>query len=158
MRYQPTLYRFWDKIQCPDGPDGCWLWTGGKADHGYGTFWFNGRLTRAHRFAWTTFCGVIPAGSLVLHRCDTPACVNPSHLFLGSQSDNMTDCSTKGRVARFNALKTHCPQGHSYSEANTYVTRQGTRRCRTCDRIRRKVLHRRAALAALDRVREGEGK
>jgi len=76
---------------------GCWLWTGAQDRYGYGRFWVEGRLMKAHRAAWTMFRGPIPEGRWVLHRCDVPGCVNPDHLFLGDRADNMTDMARKGR-------------------------------------------------------------
>lgn len=75
---------------------GCWVW---KTDcvHGYGSFWLQGKVYRAHRASYMLFSGVIPLGMNVLHTCDNPSCVNPQHLFLGTQQDNMTDKRLKGR-------------------------------------------------------------
>lgn len=84
--------------------DSCWLWHGFKlqSPFGYGLLWIRqpdgGRLPRlAHRISWEIYRGKIPAGLFVLHKCDTPLCVNPEHLFLGTQSDNMNDMYYKGR-------------------------------------------------------------
>lgn len=80
--------------------DGCWLWTGAKNRQGYGVFSEAGRAsgtTLAPRYAWEFFRDVIPDGKCVLHKCDTPACVNPEHLFLGTRSDNNQDMIAKGR-------------------------------------------------------------
>jgi hypothetical protein len=68
-----------------------------KDEHGYGIVTINGKRIRAHRFAYETREAPIPAGLYVLHRCDTPACVRPSHLWLGTQRENMEDTSRKGR-------------------------------------------------------------
>jgi hypothetical protein len=90
----------------------------------------------AHRLAWEEANGPIPAGMYVCHTCDVPACVNVEHLFLGSQSDNMKDMAAKGR--HHNQRKTHCPQGHEYVEATTYVWRN-RRYCMTCRKLRSTV-------------------
>ncbi len=76
--------------------NGCWLYpvTGG---HLYGRLRVNGKQVQAHRFSYEQDVGPIPEGMMVCHRCDTPACVNPDHLFLGSAQDNMTDKINKGR-------------------------------------------------------------
>ena len=75
---------------------GCWLWTAGIFEkRGYGAFAHPEQL--AHRVAWAMYRGPIPAGMCVLHRCDVPACVNPDHLFLGTQTDNMSDKVQKRR-------------------------------------------------------------
>lgn len=96
--------RFWRKVQ-KQGGDGCWLWTAGKRDFGYGQFhWFTsaGEYTtgRAHRFSWELHHGPIPKELCVLHTCDVPACVRPDHLWLGTRADNHRDMDAKGRRAR----------------------------------------------------------
>ena len=79
----------------------CWFWTGWihkKSGRGY--FYKGcGEYVFAHRYAYEQFVGPIPIGMYVLHTCDNPCCVNPSHLFVGTQGDNMADMKDKGRVA-----------------------------------------------------------
>ena len=77
--------------------DECWLWTASKNDKGYGWVSFRGAIWLAHRAAYVLKHGAIPKGKSVLHRCDTPACIRPSHLWVGTQKDNLQDCQTKGR-------------------------------------------------------------
>jgi hypothetical protein len=91
--------RFHDKA-LPEPNSGCWLWIGAVKEFGYGVIGLGRReqgTAKAHRVAYELYCGPIPAGQNVLHRCDNPSCVNPEHLFLGSLSDNMKDCVSKGR-------------------------------------------------------------
>lgn len=77
---------------------GCWLWTAAKNNKGYGAIVSNdGKWLMAHRVSWELYRGEIPIGIHVLHRCDNPSCVNPSHLFLGTSHDNHMDMSSKGR-------------------------------------------------------------
>lgn len=76
-------------------PD-CWEWVGAKSG-GYGSFGVEKRILRAHRFMWAAVNGAIPAGMCICHRCDNPACVNPGHLFLGTNHDNVMDRVAKGR-------------------------------------------------------------
>ncbi len=80
---------------------GCWLYTGSKDGGGYGTVSIRRGSApgKAHRISYEHHVGAIPAGTMVCHRCDTPACVNPDHLFIGTQSDNMQDCASKGRIS-----------------------------------------------------------
>lgn len=85
---------FWDKVD--KGP-GCWTWTASRDLAGYGQFGFRRRVERAHRVSWILHNGEIPSGQKVLHRCDNPPCVNPAHLFLGTQADNVRDMFAKGR-------------------------------------------------------------
>lgn len=75
---------------------GCWEWTGGKVK-GYGRLGFEGSELRAHRLSWAIHKGRVPTGVSVLHVCDNPPCVNPEHLFLGTQTDNVADREAKGR-------------------------------------------------------------
>lgn len=76
---------------------GCKLWFGASVPAGYGVMYYEGRQQYTHRVAWQLTHGAIPPGLLVLHECDTPACINAKHLFLGTDADNMADKMRKGR-------------------------------------------------------------
>lgn len=89
------MNRFFSKI-VPDPNTGCWLWTAAVTSRGYGRFRFNNGHKSAHRMSWFIHHGVWPS-NLILHKCDTPACVNPSHLFEGNHKDNIRDMISKGR-------------------------------------------------------------
>ena len=111
---------------------GCWIWMKALDDHGYGTFRNLGtnRNVKAHRAAYEEFIGGLSVHVNVLHRCDVPACCNPAHLFLGTQIENMADCSAKKRTR--NQKKTHCASNHEFTPDNTVLSKRGLRRCKTC--------------------------
>jgi hypothetical protein len=78
--------------------DNCWLWVGAKHSYkGYGSFSNGKKIVKTHRFAYEHFIGPIPENMCVLHKCDTPSCVRPEHLFLGSNQDNVDDKLSKNR-------------------------------------------------------------
>jgi hypothetical protein len=82
-----------------DKKDGCWIWTGCATRDGYGVLTVGRKQFRAHRLSYEEFVCPIGDGKLVCHSCDTPLCVNPKHLFLGSPRDNTQDMIKKGRKA-----------------------------------------------------------
>lgn len=99
----PVETRFWKNVD-KNGPvhplhGQCWVWTA-STNEGYGQIWYPklGRAIKASRVSWEIHFGELPQLS-VLHKCDNPLCVRPSHLFLGTQADNLKDCRSKGRHA-----------------------------------------------------------
>lgn len=97
----PLQSRYWAKVD-RRGPDECWPWIGAKDKKGYGIIGGEGEVKfyRAHRYAYELEYGPIPAGKLVLHRCDCPGCQNPRHLRAGTHKQNAEDAILRNRNAR----------------------------------------------------------
>ena len=94
---RPPLERFWAKV---NKTETCWLWKGHVDADDYGRInWFGKRIL-THRLSWKIHNGAIPQGLCVLHRCDTPRCVRPDHLFIGTNVENTADKTRKGRAAK----------------------------------------------------------
>src|SRR3990167_5623746 len=110
---RPSEFYFWAKVD-KKGLNDCWLWKGADTQ-GYGHFKTKGKYLLAHRFAYETIVGLIPAGLTLDHLCRQRACVNPLHLEPVTRGENVL--RGIGRSAR-NARKTHCIRGHPFDEAN----------------------------------------
>lgn len=99
---EPSVYdltaeeRFWRSVNRRSA-DECWHWRSSCTSEGYGNFWTGERVDRAHRFSYELANGPIPEGFIVCHSCDEPSCVNPNHLWLGTDADNAADKMLKGR-------------------------------------------------------------
>jgi hypothetical protein len=119
---------------------GCWLYTGHIHPFGYVQISYHSQRERAHHIVYRATKGPIPDGMVVMHSCDVRHCLNPDHLSLGTQSENIIDAVKKGR--QFHRAKTHCPAGHAYAEhAYFHMTkdpRQATpwRTCKMCALVR----------------------
>jgi len=149
---KPLLDRLYDKRRV-DPVTGCWNWTASLGGNGYGQIYVYAlrRPKPAHQISWDLHNPDKPRGRLfVLHRCDNKLCVNPDHLFLGTNQDNMIDARDKGRLRGF-SVQAMCRRGlHVFSEDNVYVhTHKNGRVQRTCKpcherntAVRRGKLHR----------------
>lgn len=134
-----TIETFWSRVSA--GPeDACWPWRGALAANGYGRFAprVDGRPFRvqAHRLAYELTFGPIPDGLVIDHLCRNRACANPTHMEPVSPRTNVL----RGvGVASKNSAKTHCVDGHAFGPENTYVTPNGRRMCRECQRRRNRA-------------------
>lgn len=142
----PIPGRWLEKVEVAEG---CWMWRASVDRDGYGKFQYPGPAgqvhVRAHQWAYSHFVGPLRPGEVVMHRCDTPGCVNPDHLDAGTPIDNNNDKIAKGRGARLwgnslnRARQTHCKSGHLLAGRNLWINpKTGHRRCRQCsaDRAR----------------------
>jgi hypothetical protein len=129
----------------PEPNSGCLLWFGKADRQGYGRVRVGRKHLFVHRVSWEAANGPIPATLLVCHHCDTPACINPAHLFLGTIADNNRDCILKGRHRSGTTgplkkkTRPSCIWGHEYTPENTRVecyAGRTYRKCRACDRAR----------------------
>lgn len=130
------IVRLESKIQAEPNT-GCWLWTGAVTHDGYGYGVF--RMSRprrnvaAHRAVWELHRGPVPDGLTLDHLCRVRCCVNPDHLEAVAHRVN---CLRGISPAALHAKKTSCPHGHAYDTSNTIIRKDGSRRCRSCTKIR----------------------
>lgn len=130
--------RFWAKV-APPNADGCMLWLAALRDDGYASFYqLSGRrrMHRAHRVAYFLAFGEVPPGLQVDHICWVRHCMAPPHLEAVTQQENIR----RGNAGLHQRLKTHCPQGHEYTEANTRLRRDRNQRtCIICVRAQGRI-------------------
>lgn len=139
-----AITRFFAKVEKTEN---CWLWTATKHKFGYGSFSYKSKKIGSHVFSFMLHKGDIEKGRCVRHICDVPECVNPDHLILGTQLDNLRDMSSRGRGKNQNTDKEVCKNGHELKGDNLKVHKNGKRNCRICMatiaknyRTRRKLL------------------
>lgn len=138
MPRHPNVQRFWEKIDQPQGPEGCWLWTGTRDQAGYGQIRYDKRLYKAHRFGYELVIGPIPPDMTLDHLCGNQSCVNPAHLEPVTLAVNIL--RGNGPSAQ-NARRTHCGRGHEFTPANTRIDKRGKRLCRACNRENCRAFH-----------------
>jgi hypothetical protein len=122
------MERFWSKV---NKTDNCWIWTGCLNEHGYGQFRFNGKTSKAHRVSYILSFGKIDNNLVIDHLCKNTKCVNPEHLELVTQGENVRR-GLSGKVNNPQSVKTHCYRGHEFSG----IRKDGARICRECNTIR----------------------
>lgn len=129
------LERFFKKV---NKTNTCWLWTAGVSTRGYGVF-HNTLITSnyAHRYSYSAFVGQIPEGMVVDHLCGVKLCVNPRHLEPVTNKENLRRGEVGQQNAKHHKSKTHCKNGHEYTDENTeFWNRKSrgvlTRRCKIC--------------------------
>lgn len=131
--------RFWKKVHKTET---CWNWTAYTDRSGYGSFRFNNKIHKAHRISFLLANGYIDNNLDVLHGCDNPSCVNPEHLRLGTDKDNVQD--TLNRKRHFQTNQTHCFRGHEFTKSNTKVNKKTNARCcRICFNMMRRLSRKR---------------
>lgn len=127
---------FWSRVKV-EGPMDCWEWQSYRNEHGYGSFAPNGRgspKVLTHRWSYATAHGldVLKMDGIVRHTCDNPPCVNPAHLLIGTQADNMQDMRLRGRARPWRSWRGDvCHNGHT---GEILVSSTGKRSCRHCKR------------------------
>ena len=127
--------RFWAKVDGA-GPAECWVWTAACTEKGYGIFHSGEQVVVAHCWSREFAYGASPEGLVIDHLCRVHHCMNPKHLEPVTRAVNTKRAVPFGVYGSANRRKTHCPQGHPYSDENTYVSKAGSRHCRACTRER----------------------
>lgn len=157
MKPRPASERFYGKYEV-DAKSGCWIWTGARGDHGYGTIGDTPepnkpRTLLAHRLSYEMHIGPIPEGLVVDHMCNNRACVNPAHLQAITHRANI-DRSPKPIVRR--RLENRCIRGHDLTDPEVVYTRPdtGRRQCKVCHKIRDEAARRAAGKMPQKRGRE----
>lgn len=117
LRLDP-VENFWNKVQKTDG---CWLWNGSLSPKGYGVHWVGKGHKRAHRYSFELATGIDPGTRVIMHKCDNRRCVNPAHLQLGTQTENVADMDRKRRR--------NAPRGEGHGQAR--ITAAQARAIRT---------------------------
>lgn len=134
MEINKETYEEFEKHCIPEPNTGCILWTRDKSK--YGIFVINKVRLHAHRASYLLFNGEIQNGMVVCHKCDTPGCVNPNHLWLGTIKENLKDRDLKGRNPF--SSRNSCSKGHEYVD-DSYKIYHGKRICIKCERENAKI-------------------
>lgn len=126
-----TKVEKFESMYVADPNSGCWLWLASTNVRGYGNFCADGKVYRAHRWAYEALVGPVPRHLVLDHKCRVHCCVNPAHLEPVTQRENIL----RGMApAALQAARTHCIHGHELSGSNLYVKPNGARQCIPCRR------------------------
>jgi hypothetical protein len=141
MPYKNTLETILARTEKPAREEGCWLWTGCRGE-GYGRVYYGGKLRRVHIVVYELLVGFLKAGEQLHHCCENKECCNPRHLERLTLKDHL---GRHVNLAARNRAKTHCPQGHEYTEDNLVpcLLKKGKRLCLTCHREKGRAWSRR---------------
>lgn len=134
MKALSAIERF-ERDYIPVTESGCWIWLGETSIKGYGRMNLNNKKISAHTFAYELHNGERKAGLVCDHICRVRCCVNPSHIRMITNKENVLIGES---FAAKNANKTHCIKGHEYTEENTVQRKHGWRECRICKKARQK--------------------
>jgi len=148
---RPPIERFAEKVN--HVASGCWEWTAYVGNSGYGRFWLDGKGALAHRWSYEYHVAPIPEGLFIDHLCRNKVCVNPSHLEPVTPSENVLRGNGPSAAAARGDTITHCPQGHEYTEENTYMS-GGSRVCRICKRANARAHYEANRDAIIERSRQ----
>lgn len=122
----PAFRRLWNRFLVSD--EGCWEASGSQDGRGYPQISDGGRPRKTHIVLWEALHGPVPDGLELDHLCRNPRCLRPDHLEPVTHLENVR----RGDGGKHSSAKTHCPRGHEYTLANTYVNPKGSRVCRAC--------------------------
>lgn len=128
--YPTVMERIFSRFEIHQ--NGCWIWTGTLNNMGYAEIKVNRRNKFAHRVLYEAEIGPIPEGLELDHLCRTPSCINPSHLEPVTHAENMRRGTIASKARDRQKSKTHCPNGHEYTDANTLVYHTDWRQCKQC--------------------------
>lgn len=128
-----------ERLSVPVPIAGCWIWIGSLVRSGYGQLTHQGKHKTAHRASFEAFVRPLIPGEWVLHRCDVRACVNPHHLYAGTPIDNRRDMLARSGWEHPMGKRTHCAEGHEFTEGSFARAADGSRVCKECQKLKKRI-------------------